>query len=203
VDKVPDEAGSDSYQVDFTTSTGAASRWVSLVNVTGKKIGYPNRREEDKKLLVYQTPVLSYDLEVTGHPLITLYVRSSDRDPQFFVYLEDIAPTGSVRYVTEGQFRGKHRSVPDIAPGYKLPFPQHTYLRRDALLLVPGEVAEIRFDLQPVSYLFKRGHAIRVALAGADKDNFEILPSTAPEWEILRTAEYPSSISLPIKCLAV
>lgn len=93
--------------------------------------------------MVYQTPVLSYDLEVTGHPLITLYGRSSDRDPQFFVYLEDIAPTGSVRYVTEGQFRGIHRALNDTGSVNTLPFSEHTYLRRDAMPLVTGEVAEI------------------------------------------------------------
>jgi predicted acyl esterase len=65
--------------------------------------------------------------------------------------------------------------------------------------LDPGEVAEIKFDLQSVSYMFRAGHSIRVALAGADQENFETLPETAPKWEILRTAEYSSHIMLPVK----
>jgi putative CocE/NonD family hydrolase len=126
VDKVPEENGSDPYQVDFTTSTGAASRWVALVNVTGKKIGYPNRHEEDKKLLVYQTPVLPNDVEVAGHPWITIYVITSDPDPQFFVYLEDVPPDGSVRYVTEGQFRGINRALRITGSVNTLPFSEQT-----------------------------------------------------------------------------
>jgi predicted acyl esterase len=94
--------------------------------------------------------------------------------------LEDVTPDGSIRYVTEGQFRGIHRQ---IDPDNTLPFPEHSYRRRDALPLIPGEVAEIQFDLQPVSYMFKRRHTIRVALAGAVKDNFDIIPSSPPEWE--------------------
>jgi predicted acyl esterase len=65
--------------------------------------------------------------------------------------------------------------------------------------LIPGEVAEIQFDLQPVSYLFKCGYAIRVALADADRDNFEVLPETPPKWDILMESANPSALILPIK----
>jgi len=90
IDEKPAETGNDTYHVDFTTSSGETSRWVSLVNVAGKKIGYPNRRLEDEKLLIYQTEALERAIEVTGHPIITLYIKSSDPDSLFFVYLEDV-----------------------------------------------------------------------------------------------------------------
>ena len=196
-DAKPQESGVDSYQVDFSTGSGDTSRWVSLVNIAGKKIGYPNRRQADEKLLIYQTPELKQAFEVTGHPIISLFVKSSHPDPQFFVYLEDVSPVGEVRYVTEGQFRGMHRKISTSEQAYVIPIPTHTYIRADALPLVPGEVAEIVFDLQPVSYLFQVGHSIRVAIAGADKDNFEIIPETAPKWEIIRTTEQRSHIMLP------
>ena len=193
------ESGVDSYQVDFTAGSGETSRWVSLVNVAGKKIGYPNRRGADEKLLVYQTKALKQALEVTGHPIIILFVNSSALDPLFFVYLEDVSPDGEVRYITEGQFRGIHRKLSLAEQAYTIPVPPHSYRREDALPLDPGEVSEILFDLQPVSYLFRVGHSIRVSIAGADQDNFEILPETPPKWEILRTAENASHIMLPIE----
>jgi len=200
-DHPAEDSGSDPYQVDFSTSTGVTSRWVSLVNITGKKIGYSNRQESDNKLIFYQTQPLMQAVEVTGHPIISLFVQSSDPDPLFFVYLEDVFPNGDVRYVTEGQIRGMQRKISTDRLSYTMPVPMHTYRREDALPLVPGVVAGIHFDLQPVSYQFAKEHAIRVALAGADKDNFEIIPDKPPRWEILRTPEHPSSIQLPIKVI--
>jgi putative CocE/NonD family hydrolase len=197
-EKSPD-SGVDSYQVDFNTGSGDTSRWVSLVNIAGKKIGYPNRRQTDEKLLIYQTAALEQALEVTGHPILTLFVKSSDPDPLFFIYLEDVTPEGEVWYVTEGQIRGLHRKINTAKPAYSIPVPSHSYRREDALPLAPDEAADIVFDLQPVSYLFQVGHFIRVSIAGADKDNFEILPETAPKWEIIRTAENSSHIVLPLR----
>jgi len=194
----PDD-GIDSSKVDFSASSGDTSRWVSLVNVAGIKIGYPNRQREDEKLLCYQTASLENALEVTGHPIITLYAKSSDPDPLFFVYLEDVTPEGEVRYVTEGQLRGIHRKISPTKQTYTIPVPPRSYSREDAVPLVLDEITEIVFDLQPVSYLFQVGHSIRVSIAGVDKDNFEIIPETPPQWEIFRTAEYASRIMLPVK----
>jgi putative CocE/NonD family hydrolase len=194
-----EENGRDEYQVDFSATTGAASRWVSLVNISGKKIEYPDRRQADEKLLVYQTAPLAGTLELTGHPVLCLYVRSSDPDPLFFAYLEDVAPDGRVIYITEGQFRGMHRKLSTPEETEMLPIPTHSYRRQDALPLDPDEVAEIRFDLQPVSYRFQVGHAIRIALAGADADNFEIIPDTPPRWEVFRSSAHPSHLTLPVK----
>lgn len=57
----------------------------------------------------------------------------------------------------------------------------------------------LTIDLQPVFYLFQRGHAIRLAIAGADRDNFEIYPAQPPTIEVQRSQAYPSHILLPIK----
>jgi putative CocE/NonD family hydrolase len=150
------------------------------------------------ELLVYTSAPLVRDVETTGHPLITLHVRCSASDAQFFVYLEDVFPNGEVYYVTEGVFRAIHRTISQETPPYQLPIPYHSFRREDALPLAPGEVAEVTFDLLPVSYLFKRGHAIRVAIAGADANNFALLPTAPPEIEVLCSPAYPSHVVLPI-----
>ena len=49
--------------------------------------------------------------------------------------------------------------------------------RDDAEPLVPGEPAELTFQLWPTSVLFRAGHRIRVAIAGADAGTFERLPA--------------------------
>jgi putative CocE/NonD family hydrolase len=195
----PEDNGSDDYQVDFYTSSGKTSRWVSLININEVGIDYPDRAEQDARLLVYQSAALKRDVEMTGHPLITLYIRSNTDDGQFFAYLEDVTRTGEVIYVTEGQFRASHRAICQEKPLYHAPIIHHTYKREDAMPLVPGEVATLSFDLQPVSYLFRKGHSIRLAIAGADRDNFALLSAEGPQIEVLWGAEHPSHIVLPIQ----
>ena len=191
---------SDRYQVDYTAGTGHASRYDSLVNLKGVPIEYPDRAEADKKLLVYETAPLAEDLEVTGHPVVRLYVSSTADDGQFFVYLEDVAPDGTVSYLTEGLLRAACRKVSAEQPPYRMApgVPYHTFIRADAEPLKPGEVALITFDLQPTSVLFQKGHRIRVAVAGADKDHYVLPQGPEPEIKVFRSAQHPSAIDLPV-----
>lgn len=190
--------GFDTYAVDYTAGTGTQSRWVSLVNPLHKPIVYPDRREEDRKLLCYTTAPLETPMEVTGHPVVTLYISSTADDGAFFVYLEDVDPKGRVTYVTEGMLRAALRKLSDEQPPYPVVTPYRTFLRKDAMPLEPGETAELVFDLYPVSYLFKKGHAIRVAVAGADKDHFAFIPTEPPTVQVYCNAEHPSHIDLPV-----
>ena len=194
VGQAPDQSAHDVYQVDLSAGTGPTSRWNSEMYSTAD---YPDRAERDRRLLTYTSAPLKTDVEVTGHPLATLYVESSATDGQFFVYLEDVAPDGRVGYVTEGLLRGIHRRLSDDPP-YRTPVPYHSCLRADAQPLVPGEVAELVIDLLPISHLFKQGHRIRVALAGADRDHFAPLPGPAPTLRVYRGGERASRVDLPV-----
>ena len=72
-------------------------------------------------------------------------------------------------------------------------------MKADALPLVPGEVAELRFGLQPISALIKKGHRLRVAIAGHDKDTFIRIPAEGtPTIAVQRNKRYLSAIDLPI-----
>ena len=187
--------GRDRYQVDVTAGTGLNNRWHAQM---GNPIFFPDRQDEDKKLLVYDTPPLDIDTEITGHPVVHLYLRSSATDGQFFVYLETIDPDGRVRLLTEGQLRGLHRKVSDEKPPYVMFGPYHSLKEKDAQPLIPGEVEEIAFDLFPLSVLLKQGQRIRVAIAGADKDVFApIVGCESPEITIERNRTFASYIEIP------
>ncbi len=55
------------------------------------------------------------------------------------------------------------------------------------------------FDLLPTSKLFHKGNRIRIAITGADADNFETpILDPAPEIHLLRNATYASFVELPI-----
>jgi len=167
--------------------------------ITNGPVSYPDRDGRDQKLLVYNSPQLEKDLEVTGHPIVTLFIRSTASDGNFFVYLEDVDETGRVRYVTEGMLRALHRKVSDEEPQPYLDLvPYHSAKRKDALPFLDGEIAELRFGLLPTSYLFKKGHSIRIAIAGADKDHFIVPSVPPPTWRVYRDQPYSSRIELPV-----
>ena len=164
------------YTVDTTASSGLSVRYNSQTQLFRKgPIGYPDRAKRDSLNLVLDGPVLERDVEITGHPVVTLHTTSDATDAQLFVYLEEVLPDGRVNYITEGLFRARHRK-PDANPIYRAPFPQHSFRIEDDSPLTPGQPAELTFDLLGVSYLVRKGSRLRISIAGADKDHFSTLP---------------------------
>lgn len=188
-------AGSDRYATDPEAGSGESSRWRGLAVPTWTE--YPDRAKRDRRLRVYETAPLERDLEVTGHPIVALSVRCDATDGALFAYLEDVDARGSVGYVSEGAIRAASRRVrPAAEAPYALSVPYHSFARADAEPLVPGERAEIVFDLQPISHLWRRGHRIRLAIAGADRDQFANPPGPVPSWIIERGSG--SWLELPV-----
>lgn len=191
-------AGEDMYVVDFDATTGPDNRWFS--GLSGVPIVYPDRAGQDARLLVYDSPPLDQDYELTGHPVVSLQVISDRTDGAFYVYLEDVLPDGRVVYLTEGQLRAVHRRVSSQTPPAAVFGPYHTFERADAQPLVPGEAAEITFDLLPISTVLRKDHRLRVAVAGHDRDTFTRYPATgAPTLRFQRNATHASWIDVPLK----
>ncbi len=191
-----DENQADTYTVDFEVTTGKTNRWNTQM---AKPLIYRDRAVVDKRLLTYTSAPLTQDIEVTGYPVVTLHLTSSESDGAFFVYLEDIDPQGVVRYITEGQLRGIHRKLAETAPSYWTGLPYRTFKRADAAPLPRGEFVTLTFGLQPTSALFRAGHRIRVALAGADRDTFTRIPAVGtPVWQVGRGGIHASAILLPV-----
>ena len=193
----PGATGTDEYRVDFSHTTGTRNRWAT--NNGAGDVVYPDRGEADTRLLTYTSAPLEEDLEVTGHPVLTLHLRSTHADGAVFVYLEDVTPDGRVLYIGEGQLRLLHRKVSEEEAPFVTPGPYHSYKEADAEPMVPGEVAEVTFALHPTSILFRKGHRIRIAIGGADADTFARIPAEGtPEWTVERSPDRASHIVLPV-----
>ena len=193
------KSASDTYTVDFTASTGKRTRWHT--GIGGGDVVYPDRAKEDKKLLVYTSAPLENDLEVTGSPVLALEISSTTSDGALHAYLEDVSPEGRVTYVDEGILRVIDRKEvdPKTLP-YEPLGPAHSFLRKDAEPLTPGEAATIRFSMYPTSVLLRKGHRIRLALAGADASLFDRYPAEgAPTLTVYREAQRASYVDLPAK----
>lgn len=191
-------AGSDAYEVDFSAGTGPTTRWSTQF---GTAPDYPDRRAEDRKLLVYDSAPFAEDAEVAGTPVIELHVASATADPVFHVYLEDVSPDGRVTYLTEGAFRAIHRAPADPAAlPYDMGPAPHSYRRADSLPVVPGERMEVRFALFPVAALVRAGHRLRVAIAGTDQSYFRRYSEGRDDtFRVSRGGEHASAISVPLR----
>src|SRR5215813_5500757 len=189
-------SGADTYTINFDATTGDKNRWHTQV---GGQVVYPDRAEEDKKLLTFTSAPFDSDTEVTGYPVIDLLVTSTASDGAFLVYLEDFDEKGVVTYLTEGALRALHRKISTETPPYKLLVPYHSFKQKDAMPLVPGQIAELKFGLQPTSVLIKKGHRLRIAIAGADKNTFARIPAQGtPTISVARNNKNPSCIEWPL-----
>jgi putative CocE/NonD family hydrolase len=193
------ESGEDTYTVDFEATTGEQNRWWEMGVLEDKTVIYEDRAEADRRLLTYTSPPLAEDTEISGYPVVTLYVASTESDGAFFVYLEDVSEDGRVTYVTEGQLRAIHRHVSTDPAPYELQVPYRTFKRADSAPLLPGEVAELTFGLHPTSVLIRKGHRIRIAIAGHDRGTFVRIPAEGtPVLTVARNRVHASCVDLPV-----
>jgi putative CocE/NonD family hydrolase len=189
---------SDDYRTDFGCGTGRFTRYERL-SAKPVETYYADWHGRDARMLCYTALPFDENTEVTGHPRIDLYMASSARDAGIFVYLEDVAPDGECRYVTEGMLRALHRKVTPAPKAQQVVGPFHSFAREDAELLVAGEPALMSFSLLPISWLFRRGHAVRLAIAAGDKDHFAHIPyGDMPSLTIYRDQQRPSHLVLPV-----
>ena len=191
-------AANDTYPVNFTASTGKNNRWMTQL---GLDILYPNRSNEDGKLLVYTGAPLAKDVEISGSPRLVLEVASTATDGAFFAYLEDVAPDGHVTYLDEGELRAVNRKEMGRNEGlYNSPGPSPSNSRHDAKPLVPGKPAELKIRMWPISVLLRKGHQIRIALAGADAETFRRCPPAGDvTWTVYRQRGLGSYLEIPMR----
>lgn len=151
-----------------------------------------NERRTD--VLVYSTPPLREDVEVTGHVRATLYASSSATDTDWHVKLIDVFPDGRAYNIVNGAVRARYRKS-----------------RTAPTALTPGSIEAYDVDLWSTSIVFPKGHCIRVEIASSDYPNSDLNPNqfidlsdaTAKDYivarqKIFHDATHPSSIELPV-----
>lgn len=105
---------------------------------------------EPFSILFTSKPLMS-DMQMLGFPRVALFASTTAEVAFFAVRLCDVAPNGSSTLVSKGLLNGTRReSMAEPVP------------------MAPGEVYELTFDLDAASWMFPKGHRIRVAVSGAD-----------------------------------
>ena len=148
--------------------------------------------EAREDVLVYSTPPLQREVEVTGPVTVTLFAVTSAKDTDFTAKLVDVCEDGCARNLTDGIIRARYRDS-----------------MSSPTLLEPGEVYEYTIDLWATSNVFKAGHRIRVEVSSSNFPRFDRNTNTgntiAEDTEfkpamqtVLHTSQHPSHITLPI-----
>jgi putative CocE/NonD family hydrolase len=143
-------------------------------------------------VLVFSTPPLDSDLEVTGPVTLDLFAKSSAVDTDFTAKLVDVWPNGFAQNLTEGILRASYReSTSEARP------------------IVPGKVYEYKIDLWSTSNVFLKGHQIRMEVSSSNFPRFDRNLNTGKPAStdstfmkatntILHDAAHPSALLLPV-----
>jgi uncharacterized protein len=194
VQEAPHAAGVDDYVTVGSTSSGDNNRWHTTMGPF--PVAYADRAAEDRQLLTYTSSPLPSDMEITGNPLAKLFLATDRTDADVFVYLEEVTVDGQVNYVTEGELkasRAREGSLPFRTPG-----PVHSDRRADRSSVGPGRPLELEIGLLPLSHVFRAGNRIRVAIAAADRGQFDVSAADGAKWQLFRSAAHASQITIPV-----
>ncbi len=144
--------------------------WVNGVAV----VGPDGRIDPARRVLTFTSAPLAADLEVTGPIVLELHASSSAIDTQFIVKLTDQHPQEAAARadgaqpaytpVSKGWLKASHREQDPQRSTPTRPFYTHT----NPQPITPGEIYRFDIEVLPISYVFKRGHRIRLELANGD-----------------------------------
>jgi putative CocE/NonD family hydrolase len=126
----------------------------------------PDQRPTDAFSLVYQTAPLEEDVEILGLPRALLQVSADAPLVHWFARLNDVAPDGTVTLVTGAGQNGAHRES-----------------ARDPKPIEPGRVFPLEIELHFTSWVFPKGHRIRLAVSNA-------------QWPMIWPTPYPTTTTL-------
>ena len=115
-----------------------------------------NQVEDRQDVLVYSTPPLAQDMEVTGPVTVTLWASTSAPDTDFTAKLVDVCENGCARNLTDGIIRARYRDS-----------------MSNPTLLEPGKAYCYDIDLWATSNVFKAGHRIRLEISSSNFPRFD------------------------------
>ena len=193
----PNDVTSDEFQVDFTLGSGTQTRYERIAGIDATSY-YTDWTEREGRLLSFTSPPLDRALEVVGHPVVSLWLASSEPDAALFVYLAEVEVDDTSRYVTEGVLRALHRAEAPCPRDYRTTWPWRSFARNDARPLPIGVPQLLRFALLPTAWRFSAGSRLRLSIAGGDSDHFVQTPhGRPPRLTIFSGGEQATSLELP------
>jgi len=121
-------------------------------------------------VLMFETPPLVKDVEITGDIQVMIWISSSAIDTDFTAKLIDVYPK------SEDYKDGYHLNLTDsiIRCRYRNGFNR-------AQMMKPDKLYEINIPLPPISNVFKVNHRIRIDISSSNFPRFDVNPNTGED----------------------
>lgn len=142
-----------------TAGVDAGFWWGELTN---------DQRPSDAYSLVYDSPPLEQDTAILGFPRVSLNASATAPLADWMARLSDVAPDGTTTLITGAGLNGAQRES-DTDP-------------KD---LQPGKIYPLQIEMHVTSWVFPRGHRIRMAISNS-------------LWPMLWPTPYPMSTALAL-----
>jgi putative CocE/NonD family hydrolase len=108
----------------------------------------------------YTTPPLTQDAEFFGSGSANIWLSSTAPDTDLQITLTEVRPDGQEVYVNRGWLRASHRALDPRRSTTLAPF--HVDTEAASKQLVPGQPTQMRVQLWPFDYVFRKGSSIRL-----------------------------------------
>ena len=117
--------------------------------------------EQQAEVRTYTSRLLLQAVEWTGRVRAELHVSSTARDTDFIVRISDVYPDGRSILIVDYPWRARYRE------GFE-----------QEVLMEPGQIHKVAFDVGWMSQIFNRGHRIRVTISSTGSPLYEPNPQT-------------------------
>jgi putative CocE/NonD family hydrolase len=152
-DRAPADDGADRFVYDPADPVALStthSPWTLAQDLPDRKV-----LEDREDILFYQSAPLKTDLNVTGPIKAVLHASTSAVDTDFTATLVDLHPDGYAHQVQFGIVRASYRDGID-----------------ERKLIQPDRIYEYEIDMWATSYLFRKGHRLRVEISSSNFDHY-------------------------------
>jgi predicted acyl esterase len=163
-----------------------------------------------RRVLTFTSAPLDADIEVTGPIVLKLFASSDQIDTQFIVKVAEQHPQdeaarakgeqpGSTN-VSKGWLKASHREKDEARSTEIRPF----YTHANPQPIEPGKVYQFDIEVLPISYVFRKGHRIRLEIVNGDSPltdavfNHPYHPTQTGTDTIHHDAVHASCIVLPV-----
>jgi putative CocE/NonD family hydrolase len=156
--------------------------------------------------LTYTTAPLESPRTLAGPISATIYATASTTETEWVVNVEDVAPDGTSKPLTQGALLGSARAL-DAARSWQVDgatvLPYHPYTKAASTPVPRGAVVRYLVEVFPTYATIAAGHRIRVTINTTDFPHLMPTPGQLGHllggvYKVQRSAAAPSSITLPL-----
>lgn len=199
-----DDGDSITYQVKDDISVFMDENGISHYNRSELFWNGNMAEEVDQKGLTFSSaPLFPYYLnEMAGCVSVDLWVSCSSNDVDIIVYLEEVLPDGTSRYIKDGVMRASHRTSDSNPSWKKMGATWHTSMSGDVSRCLEEGLnlpTHIQFAIDPIAYHFAPNSRIRFTITCSNKAAYQhsMYKSGLPTLTLYTGGEYASFISIP------